>query len=111
MLATKSPQNDYFKLLFDENRKPFKVEDYSGVDEFYTPDMIMKNIYDQGFRDPQYYGTRIEHRSMEVPSERSIQDEYRFKMPVSIASMENHNTLATHVLGGTQNNINFVEVK
>lgn len=103
-------KDDYFKLLFDENRKPFKVEDYEGAEEYYTPNQIMKRIHEHGFRDPEYYGTRSEFIEMRVKEEKEIRDEYRFKMPVLISSMENENTLVAHVLGGTLNNIKFIEV-
>lgn len=110
VLHTVSPQEDYFKLLFDENRKTFKVEDYEGVDEFYTDDMIKRRILSQGFRDPEYFATRNEFTDMQVPDETTIREEYRLKIPAVISTMENNNTLATHVLGGTLNNISFVEV-
>jgi len=112
-MATKtaniSPQEDYFKLLFDENRKVFKVEDCEGVDEYYTNEMIMTRIHNQGFRDAEYYGTRIQHVDMEVMDEKTIRDDYRFKIQPMVSTMENENTLAAHVLGGTWNNIKYVE--
>ncbi len=108
--ATVTAQDDYFKLLFDENRKAFKVEDVAGVDEYYTNDMIMTRIYNQGFRDANYYARRLHHSEMQVKDEKSIRDEYQFKIPPVVSEMENSNTLAAHVLGGTNNNIKYVEV-
>jgi len=109
--ANLSPQEDYFKLLFDENRKVFKVEDCEGVDEYYTNEMIMTRIYNQGFRDAEYYGTRTQHQDMEVWDEQTIRDDYRFKIQPVVSSLENENTLAAHVLGGTWNNMKYVEVR
>ena len=109
--ANLSPQEDYFKLLFDENRKVFKVEDCEGVDEYYTNEMIMTRIYNQGFRDAEYYGTRTQHQEMEVWDEQTIRDDYRFKIQPVVSGLENENTLAAHVLGGTWNNMKYVEVK
>jgi len=108
-LGAVTAQEDYFKLLVDENRGTFKVEDYEGADEFYTDDEIRTRIYNQGFRDPAYFSKRLEFVDMRVPNEQSIRDEYRFKMPAIISTMENNNTLATHVLGGAVNNVTFVE--
>jgi len=71
--------------------------------------MIKTKILSQGFRDAEYFSRRNEFEEMQVPSEKVIREEYRFKMPPIISTMENNNTLATHVLGGTQNNITFVE--
>ena len=105
-----SPQEDYFKLLFDENRKVFKVEDCEGVDEYYTNEMIMNRIYNQGFRDAEYYGTRTHHVEMDVMDEKTIREDYRFKVQPVVSQMENEHTLAAHVLGGTWNNIKYVEV-
>ena len=107
---TGSPQDDYFKLLFDENRKTFSVEECEGVDEHYTDEVIMKRIHNMGFRDSGYYGTRVQRTEMVVPDEKTIRDDYKFKMPAVISELENENTLAAHVLGGTQNNIGFVQV-
>lgn len=107
--ANLSPQEDYFKLLFDENRKVFKVEDCEGVDEYYTNEMIMTRIHNQGFRDAEYYGTRTQHQDMEVWDEQTIRDDYRFKIQPVVSSLENENTLAAHVLGGTWNNMKYVE--
>jgi len=106
-----TPQDDYFKLLFDENRKPFTVEDYEGVDEYYTNDQIMNRIYAHGFRDRAYYETKPEFiEDLPIMDEQSIKDEYRFKIPVLLSTMENTNTLAAHVLGGTWNNIKLIEL-
>jgi len=106
-----TPQDDYFKLLFDENRKPFTVEDYDGVDEYYTDEHIMNRIYAHGFRDRAYYETKPEFiDDLKIMDEQSIKDEYRFKIPVLVSTMENNNTLAAHVLGGTWNNIKLIEL-
>ena len=114
-MATKSAgltaQDDYFKLLFDENRKVFRVEECEGVDEYYTDDMIMTRIYNQGFRVPEYYSTRLQHTEMQVLDEKSIRDEYRFKVPPLVSTLENTNTLAAHLLGGAWNDTKFIEVK
>lgn len=112
-MATKSAgltaQDDYFKLLFDENRKVFRVEECEGVDEYYTDDMIMTRIYNQGFRVPEYYSTRLQHTEMQVLDEKSIRDEYRFKVPPLVSTLENTNTLAAHLLGGAWNDTKFIE--
>lgn len=104
-------KDDYFHLLFDENRKPFLYENYDGVDEYYTDDMIKGRILKMGFRDPEYYATRQEFENKEVPDEDKIRQDYTFKFPVQVSSMENENTLVAHVLGGTYNNIKHIEVK
>ncbi len=104
------PKEDYFRLLFDKDRKPFEYENFEGTDDFYTDDMIKTRILNMGFRDPEYYATRTEFETKEVLEEQEIKKEYAFKLPVQVSTMENDNTLVAHVLGGTHNNIKHIEV-
>ena len=105
------PPDDYFRLLFDHNRKPFVYENFEGTDDYYTDEMIQTRILNMGFRDPEYYATKVDvHKPTEIPTEDEIKKEYTFKMPVQISAMENENTLLAHVLGSTNNNIKHIEV-
>lgn len=101
---------DYFDLLRDENRKPFKGNDYDEVDEYYTDEMVMSRIYNQGFRDSAYYSKAVNFEKLKIPEEKVIKEKYMLKIPSRIDEMENEKTIIAHVLGGTINNISYVEV-
>jgi len=62
-----------------------------------------------GFRDPEYYATRTFFPNVDVQDEQTIREDYKFKLPPVVSSMENERTLISHVLGGTKNNIGHVE--
>jgi hypothetical protein len=101
--------DDYFQLLFDEKRKRFTNEDFEGTYDF-TQDQVMSRIYNMGFRDPQYFGTRLPFPPLEVPDEQTIREKYQFKLPVVVSTMENQRTLAAHVLGGAHDDVKYIEV-
>lgn len=103
-------EHNYFKLLFDKNRKRFNVQECEGVDEYYTDEMIMERIHKMGFRDQDYYSTRITFDTLQAPDEKSIKEDHMLKISPWIAKMENEKTQVTHVLGGGKNNIIYIEV-
>ena len=105
------PENDYFQLLHDKERKRFNVEEYDGVDEYYDKSTIMNRIYKQGFRHPEYYSTPLKFEHKEAPDEKTIKEEHMLKIAPWICELENANAEVTHLLGGTNNEINYVWVK
>ena len=100
--------DDYFQLLFDENRKRFTTDDFEGVHDF-TKEQVMNRIYNMGFRDPVYFGTRAQFPMKEVPDEQTIREKYQFKLPAVISTMESQKTIAS-VLGGGDNTVKYIEV-
>ena len=105
----KKEHSDYFDILRDENRKPFQVEDFEGVDD-YSSEVIMSRIYSQGFRDAAYYSKPVNFERLKAPDERTIKEKYAFKIAPWVGAMENQKTEVIHVLGGASNNITYVEV-
>ena len=101
--------DDYFQLLFDENRKRFTNEDFEGTYDF-TQEQVMSRIYNMGFRDPQYFGTRLAFPLKEAPDEQTIREKYQFRLPVIVSEMESQKTLAAHVLGGAHDDVKYIEV-
>jgi hypothetical protein len=101
--------DDYFHLLYDAKRKPFVCEDYDGTYEHFSDEQIKSRIYNMGFRDPEYYGTRFESPPVNVLEEKNIREEFQFRSPVVISALENENTLAAHLLGGASNDIKHIE--
>jgi hypothetical protein len=107
--AEKKEHSDYFDILRDENRKPFQVEEYEGVDD-YQSEVIMSRIYSQGFRDTAYYSKAVNFEKLQAPDEKTIKEKYMFKIAPWVGQMENQKTEVTHVLGGAANNVTYVEV-
>lgn len=105
-----SPQSDYFQLLFDKERKRFDASDYDEIDEHQDPSIVMNRIYQQGFRDPDYYEKPLIFEQLEAPDEKTIKEEYMFKIPPWIFEIENPNAEVTHLLGGTSNEVSYVRV-
>jgi hypothetical protein len=70
----------------------------------------MSRIYNQGFRDSAYYSKAVNFEKLKIPEEKVIKEKYMLKIPSRIAEMENEKTIIAHVLGGTTNNISYVEV-
>lgn len=102
--------NDYFNLLFDPSRTRFHHEDFEGTYDYYSDDVIKSRIINMGFRDPEYFGRRTGFTNIDVHDEQTIREEYDFKLPVVVSTLENEATIMTHVLGGTNNNIKHIEV-
>lgn len=101
--------HDYFQLLFDKSRKGFNVSEFEGTDEYYTKDMVMSRIYDQGFRHPDYYAKANRFKEMRAPDEYTIKSGYALKIAPWVNPLENVKTEATYLLGGGANNANYIE--
>lgn len=102
--------HDYFQLLFDKSRKGFNVREYEGTDPYYTNEMTMSRIYNQGFRHPDYYAKANRFKEMRAPDEKTIKSSYMLKIAPVVQSLENSRTEATYLLGGGSNNADFIQV-
>jgi hypothetical protein len=102
--------DDYFNLLYDPSRGRFQHEEFEGTYEHYSDDVIKSRIIGMGFRDPEYFGRRTGFTNQDVHDENTIREEYEFKLPVVVSTLENEATLVSHMLGGTYNNIKHIEV-
>ena len=71
----------------------------------------MDKIYEQGFRNPDYYTAPLKFGYLEAPDEKTIKEEYSLRIPPWIYEIENPNAEVTHLLGGTSNEINYVWVR
>ena len=105
-----SKHHDYFQLLFDKSRKGFNVREYEGTDPYYTNEMTMSRIYNQGFRHPDYYAKANRFKEMRAPDEKTIKSSYMLRIAPCVQSLENSRTEATYLLGGGDNNANFIQV-
>jgi len=105
-----SKHHDYFQLLFDKSRKGFNVREFEGTDPYYTNEMVMSRIYNQGFRHPDYYAKANRFKEMRAPDEKAIKSNYMLKIAPCVQSLENSRTEATYLLGGGANNASFIEV-
>ena len=109
--TTNDMLNDDLLLEQLKSRRAFNVEYDTYEDTMYTENYYHSKIVTHPITNTEKFSKRFQlDHTVEIPEEQTIQEEYRFKFPVLISSLENENTLAAHVLATMKPNLEYIEV-